>query len=226
VCSLLNVLCIDSEDRNARYIESEIPLLSVRRRVSKPFFTGVTKIDMLVPLGEGQRELILGDRNTGKTAFALQVLATRASLGDICIYAGIGKKKSDLIKVKSYLEKSGAYNNSVILFFDASSPSTEIYLAPYVAMTIAEHFRDLGHKVTLILDDLTTHAKYYREISLVSGDYPGRDSYPGNIFHIHARLLERAGAFISPDGKETSITCLPIAETAIFQDLFKPISCL
>ncbi len=193
-----------------RDINSPPPPINVRERIKIPLETGVSTVDMLVPLGRGQRELVIGDRNTGKTTFLLQSILYQAKLGTICIYAGIAKKKQSLKKVENLFEKHGISGNTVIVGSSSSDPIANIYLTPYTAMTIAEYFRDKGRDVLLVLDDLSAHAKYYREMSLLSKKFPGRDSYPGDIFYAHARLLERAGNF-KMDGKISSITCLPVA---------------
>lgn len=184
--------------------------INMRERIKKPLETGVPMVDMLVPLGKGQRELVIGDRNTGKTTFVLQSILYQAKMGTICIYAGIAKKKHSLKKVEQLFDKHNIRQNTVIVGSASSDPIASIYLTPYTAMTIAEYFRDRGRDVLLILDDLSAHAKFYREVSLLSKKFPGRDSYPGDIFFAHARLLERAGNF-NINGQISSITCLPVA---------------
>ncbi|MBW6441840.1 F0F1 ATP synthase subunit alpha [Patescibacteria group bacterium] len=184
--------------------------INMRERINKPLETGVPMVDMLVPIGRGQRELIIGDRNTGKTTFVFQSILYQAKIGTICIYAGIAKKKHSLKKAEQLFDKHGIRGNTIIVGSASSDPIANIYLTPYTAMTIAEYFRDKGKDVLLILDDLSAHAKYYREVSLLSRKFPGRDSYPGDIFYAHARLLERAGNF-NINGNISSITCLPVA---------------
>lgn len=181
-----------------------------REPVSKPLETGVTLVDMVVPLGKGQRELIIGDRKTGKSEFLLQMVYAQATKGTICIYALIGQKQIDIKKRQEYLEEKKIMDKCIIVASSSSDPSGLIYLTPYTAMTVAEFFRDQGMDVLLILDDMTTHARYYREISLLAHRFPGRDSYPGDIFYAHARLIERAGNF-----KRGSITCFPVAESVL-----------
>jgi F-type H+-transporting ATPase subunit alpha len=195
-----------------RNIDATSPTIDKRQRVSIPLETGVSIVDFLIPLGKGQRELIIGDRNTGKTTFALQVLMSQAKLGTICIYAAIGKKKHSIKKVEEQLERLGIRESVVVVGSASSDPLGYIYLTPYTAMTIAEYFRDMGKDVLLVLDDLSTHAKYYRELSLISKKFPGRDSYPGDVFYAHSRLLERAGNFKIGNNKIASISCLPLAE--------------
>lgn len=196
-----------------RGIDSTPPSINLRERISAPLETGVSLVDFLIPLGKGQRELIIGDRNSGKTTFVTQTILSQARSGSVCIYAAIGKKKHSIRRVEEQLEKFGVKNQVIIVGSASSDPIGYIYLTPYTAMTLAEYFRDKGRDVLLVLDDLSTHAKYYRELSLISKKFPGRDSYPGDVFFVHARLLERAGNFKVGDGKVASITCLPLAET-------------
>jgi len=188
--------------------------LEHRERITEPLETGVSMVDFLIPLGKGQRELVLGDRNIGKTTFVLQSMLSQTRRGTICIYGAIGKKKHSIKKVEEFFDKYKIRDKSVIVGSSSSDPIGYIFITPYVAMTIAEYFRDKGRDVLLILDDLTDHAKYYRELSLLSKKFPGREAYPGDMFYIHARLLERGGNFKLPNsGKTASITCLVICET-------------
>jgi F-type H+-transporting ATPase subunit alpha len=187
--------------------------LPFRSRIHRACFTGVKMVDLLLPLGKGQRELVIGDRKTGKTNFLLQSMRFQMEDGAIGIYAAIGKKKTDIKKVEAFFASHGLHKNVIIVASSSDDPAGMIYLTPYTAMTIAEYFRDLGKDVILILDDLTTHAKFYREISLIANRFPGRNSYPSDIFSVHANLLERAGNFKHHDGSDVSITCLPVAET-------------
>lgn len=196
-----------------RQADPPAPDIDVRVRVSKPLETGVMAVDMQVPIGRGQRELVLGDQKTGKTTFALQALVNQAKQGAACVYVSIGKKKSDLKFVEDYLADMGVLKKTIIVAASSSDPPPMVYLAPFTGMAIAEHFRDRGQDVLVVLDDLATHAKFYREISLLSRRPPGRQSYPGDIFHLHARLSERAGNIRLADGKVASITLLPIGET-------------
>ncbi len=195
-----------------RVIDRQAPGIDMREKISHSFETGVAVVDLMIPLGKGQRELVLGDRKTGKTEFLMQVLLTQARKGSVCIYAGIGKKKVDIKRAEEFVNKHKLGENTIILSTSSTDPLGLIYITPYTAMTLAEYFRDQGRDVCLILDDLSTHAKFYREISLIAKRFPGRNSYPGDIFYSHSRLLERAGNFkINNDIK--SITCLPVAET-------------
>ncbi len=187
--------------------------INTRKRIEQPFETGVTLVDMLIPLGKGQRELVIGDRKTGKTSFLYQTILKQASIGTICIYAGIGKKKTDIKKIEAFFQAAGIQNNTVIIASSSEDPAGVIYLTPYAAMTLAEYFRDEGHDVLIVMDDLFTHAKFYREIMLIGKRFPGRNAYPADIFYTHARLIERAGNFVLADGSEHAITCLPVVES-------------
>lgn len=204
---------IDARNLALRHIDLPAPQISARVRITKPFETGVMVVDMMTPLGMGQRELILGDPSVGKSTIALQTIAVQVKLGTICIYTIIGKRKADIKRVETYLTNMNIMDKVIIIASSSSDPAPMIYLTPYSAMAIAEHFRDLGHDVLVVLDDLTTHAKFYRELSLLSRRPPGRQSYPGDIFHVQAQIAERAGNFKMKSGKVKSITLLPIAET-------------
>ena len=193
-----------------RLVDTDPPKILERTQVQKPLETGVTLVDLVVPLGRGQRELIIGDRKTGKTEFLLQTILTQASYGTICIYAVIGQKQIDIQKLTEFFQDRKIAKTTIIVASSSSDPSGLIYLTPYTAMAIAEFFRDQGKEVLLILDDLTSHARCYREISLLAKRFPGRSAYPGDIFYLHARLLERAGNF-----KNGSITALPLAESIL-----------
>lgn len=184
-----------------------------RRAITKTLETGILIVDMAIPLGHGQRELIVGDRKTGKTSFLTHTILNQIRRGNICIYAAIGKKKLDVKKIEEFFQKNGVMDKMVIIASGSEDATGFIYLTPYTAMTISEFFRDQGKDVLLVLDDLSTHAKFYRELSLLGRKFPGRNSYPSDIFYSHAKLMERAGNFITDKG-EASITCLPVAETA------------
>lgn len=196
-----------------REIENPAPSIIQRSRVKKHLETGLIKVDLLVPLGYGQRELIIGDNKTGKTTFLLQTIANQTNQGIICIYVAIGKRLLDLKMVERYLKLNSNFENVIIVAACAGLPAPLIFLAPYTGMSIAEFFRDQGKNVLIVFDDLTYHAKIYREISLLLKRFPGRSSYPGDIFHIHARLLERAGNIKNVEKKEISITALPVVNT-------------
>ena len=182
--------------------------IATRKRISRGFETGVMLVDLLIPLGYGQRELILGDRKTGKSQLLWRAVKAQVKQGNICIYAAVGKKKMEILQTWNFLKDSGIASSTVMIASGANDSAGEIFLTPYTAVTLAEYFRDKGRDVLLVIDDMTTHAKYYRELALLSRKFPGRDSYPGDIFHIHSKLLERAGNFTTG-----SITCLPLAET-------------
>jgi F-type H+-transporting ATPase subunit alpha len=200
------------EEKEYRYIRNNPPPFIERAKINEQLESGLISVDFFVPIGYGQRELIIGDGKTGKTTFLLQLMTSQAKKGVICIYVGIGKKETAIKKVYEYLIKQNVMQNIVIVRAKPDDSSTLIYLAPFAGMSIAEYFRDKGEKVVVIFDDLTTHAKTYREISLLLKRNPGRDSYPGDIFYLHSSLLERAGN-IKKGGKESSITALPVAET-------------
>lgn len=181
-----------------------------RKQIEKPLETGVTAVDLVVPLAKGQRELVIGDRKTGKTQFLLQALLNQAKKGTICIYALVGQRQVDIKKLAEFINDKKIKANTLVVATSSSDPSGLIYLTPYAAMTYAEYFRDRGVDVFLILDDMTSHARCYREISLLAKRFPGRSSYPGDIFYSQARLMERAGRF-----KTGSITCIPVAESVL-----------
>ncbi|MDP2671056.1 MAG: F0F1 ATP synthase subunit alpha [bacterium] len=194
-------------------IDPGAPPLHTRVKIDKPLETGVQTVDLMVPLGYGQRELVIGDKKTGKTIFLLQTIVNQASKGVICVYVSIGKRQSDVKAVEEYLKHwSGAFNNCTILVANSADPASMIYLSPFSGFAIAEFFREQGKDVLIIFDDLTNHAKFYREISLLSKRTPGRSSYPGDIFNLHASMLERAGNIKYGD-KTVSITALPVAES-------------
>lgn len=198
------------------FLQIDIAPLSIHERVkiSKPLVTGTALVDIVLPLGLGQRELILGDRKTGKSTFVLSAIKTHIDNGAIAIYAAIGNKKSDIKALEEFMNgEENRKKNMIIVASSAFDSPGLIYLTPFTAMALAEYYRSKGKDVLVIMDDLLTHAKFYREFSLLAESFPGRDSYPGDIFHIHAKLLERAGNFPHPEKDSVSITCLPIAET-------------
>lgn len=197
--------------------EIDIPPLGIleRVRVKSPFLTGVAIVDIMTPLGKGQKELVIGDRKTGKSSFLLATIKNQTKLGTIAIYTAIAKKQSDIKMIQNFFEKEKIIDKTIIVATTSHDAPALIYLTPYAAMTMAEYFRDQGRDVLIVFDDLSTHAKFYREISLLAKKFPGRDSYPGDIFYTHARLLERTGNFKHPQkvGGEVSITALPVTET-------------
>jgi len=206
-----------SKDVESREIEATAWNLDKREKVTKFLQTGVAMVDLIIPLGEGQRELLVGDQKTGKSHFLLKTLMTQARLGKICILALIGKQRAEINKIEEMLSKQKLLNKFLIVESEADASAGEIFLTPYTAMAMAEHFKEKGKDVVIGFDDLTTHAQYFREISLLAGRLPGRESYPGDVFYTQAKLLERAGNF--KVGKKTvSITALGIAKT-LAQDL-------
>ncbi len=202
----------ESQETELVVIDAPVWGIEKRKMITKPLLTGTTLVDLALPLGNGQRELVIGERKTGKTQFALQALACQVKQGKLGVYCGIGKQAREIVAVKEWLVKNKVYDRVVIVAATARDNQAEIALAPYTAMSIAENMRDNGKDVLVVLDDMTTHAKYYREMALVLGKFPGRDSYPGNIFYIQSKILERAGCF-NVNGQERSISCLAIAET-------------
>lgn len=211
-CQPIDEKILRTKNMEKRYIHADPPGITERLKVSKQLETGVTVVDLMIPLGHGQRELIIGDRKTGKTSFLLQTALTQAKQGTICIYALIGKKKHNIKAIEEFFEEQKVSQNVIIVASSSQDPAGVIYITPFAAMTIAEYFKDQGKNVLLILDDLLTHAKFYREIALSGKRFPGRDSYPGDVFYMHAKLLERSGNFTHSKG-ESAITCLPVAET-------------
>jgi F-type H+/Na+-transporting ATPase subunit alpha len=198
--------------KEARYLDVRPLGISGRKKITSPLSTGISLVDLLIPLGKGQRELIIGDRKTGKTSLLLTVIKKQVFEGAVAIYCAIAKKKSDIKKIRQFFIDEKLINQIVIVATSSYDSPSLIYLTPYSAMSIAEYFRDQGINTLVILDDMSTHAKFYREISLLAKRFPGRDSYPGDIFYAHSALLERAGNFKHPVVKEASITCLPVVE--------------
>lgn len=186
--------------------------ISTRAKITKPMLTGISLIDLMIPLGIGQRELIIGDRKTGKTSLILTAVKKQVYEGVVVIYAAIAKKKSDIKKLQEFFIQEKIMSNMIIVATSSYDSPSLIYQTPYAAMSIAEYFRDLGINTLLVLDDLSTHAKFYRELSLLAKRFPGRDSYPGDIFYTHSRLLERGGYFKHPQVGEVAISCFPVIE--------------
>lgn len=186
--------------------------ISGRQKITKPLITGVSLVDLMIPLGIGQRELIIGDRKTGKTSLLMTTIKNQIFEGNTVIYAAIAKKKSDIKKLQEFFEHEKVMSKVCIVATSSYDSPTLIFHTPYAAMAIAEYFRDQGINTILVLDDLSTHAKFYRELSLLARRFPGRDSYPGDIFYVHSKLLERAGNFKHKEKGEVSITCLPVVE--------------
>jgi F-type H+-transporting ATPase subunit alpha len=193
-------------------LERIAPGVMARQSVSVPLQTGIKAIDAMIPIGRGQRELIIGDRQTGKTAIALGTILNQADQNIICIYVAIGQKRANLAQTRQILEERGALKYTIIVSASASDPASMQFLAPYAGVAIAEYFLDQGKDVLVIYDDLTKHAQAYREISLLLRRPSGREAYPGDVFYLHSRLLERA-ARLNKEHGGGSITALPIIET-------------
>ena len=193
-------------------VERLAPGVVERLPVKEPLQTGIKAIDSMIPIGRGQRELIIGDRQTGKTAIAIDTIINQKGKDVFCIYVAIGQKNSTVAYIIKVLEDHGAMDYSIIVAASASDPSSLQYLAPYSGCAIGEYFRDRGQHVLLVYDDLSKHAAAYREISLLLRRPPGREAYPGDVFYLHARLLERAAKLNEQNG-EGSLTALPIIET-------------
>ena len=193
-------------------IERPAPGIIDRELVAEPLYTGILAIDALLPIGRGQRELIIGDRTTGKTAIGLDAILNQRRSDVVCVYAAIGQKASSVGRVLASVRASGPFERCVFVVAESDDPVGLQWIAPYAACAIAEAFRDAGQHALLVIDDLTKHAIVHRQISLLLRDPPGREAYPGDIFYVHARLLERA-ARLSAEKGGGSLTALPIAET-------------
>lgn len=200
------------EKMGFRPIENPAPSIVSRHPVNTPLETGILAIDSMFPIGRGQRELIIGDRQTGKTSIAVDTIINQKDKGVICIYVAIGQKASTVAKVVQMLEKNGAMDHTVVVSATASDPASLQYIAPYAGTAIAEYFMQQGRDVLIVYDDLSKHAVAYREISLLLGRSPGREAYPGDVFYLHSRLLERSSRLKESLGGG-SITALPIIET-------------
>jgi len=198
--------------KKTRPIEQIAPGVVKRQPVKEPLQTGIKAIDSMIPIGRGQRELIIGDRQTGKTAIAIDAIINQKDQGVICIYVAIGQKNSSIASVVKTLKKHKAMDYTVVVAASASSPTPLKWLAPYSGCTIGEEFRDNGKHALIIYDDLTKHARCYRELSLLLRRPPGREAYPGDVFYAHSRLLERACKYSDAQGGG-SLTALPIIET-------------
>ncbi|HUF51172.1 MAG TPA: F0F1 ATP synthase subunit alpha [Longimicrobiales bacterium] len=195
-----------------RFIDIVAPGIVQRQPVSQPLQTGIKAIDSMIPIGRGQRELIIGDRGTGKSAVALDAIVNQKETGVICIYCAIGQRAGKVASVVETLRERGALDYTIVVAANASDPAPMQYIAPYSAMALAEHFMWQGKHTLVIFDDLSKQATAYRQISLVLRRPPGREAYPGDVFYLHSRLLERA-AKLSDDNGGGSLTALPIIET-------------
>ena len=193
-------------------IERIAPGVVDRQPVKQPLQTGLKAIDGMVPVGRGQRELIIGDRQTGKTAVAIDTIINQKGLDVVCIYNAIGQKQSTIATVVKTLEDAGALEYTIVVAASASDPAPLLYISPYSACTIGEFFRDSGRHALCVYDDLTKHSQAYREISLLLRRPPGREAFPGDVFYLHSRLLERA-AKLSDEQGGGSLTALPVIET-------------
>lgn len=202
----------DIQTSESRLIESPAPGIIARKSVYEPLQTGITAIDSMIPIGRGQRELIIGDRQTGKTAIAVDTILNQKSEDVICVYVAVGQKASTVAQVVGALQERGALDYTVIVAANASDPAALQYLAPYTGASIAEYFMYQGKATLVVYDDLSKQAQAYRQMSLLLRRPPGREAYPGDVFFLHSRLLERA-AKLSPALGEGSMTALPIIET-------------
>ncbi len=195
-----------------RLLESPAPGIIARKSVYEPMQTGITAIDSMIPVGRGQRELIIGDRQTGKTAIAIDTILNQKEENVVCVYVAIGQKASTVANVVNELRERGALDYTIVVAASASEAAALQYLAPYTGATLAEYFMYKGRHTLVIYDDLSKQAQAYRQMSLLLRRPPGREAYPGDVFYLHSRLLERA-AKLSPELGEGSMTALPIVET-------------
>jgi F-type H+-transporting ATPase subunit alpha len=193
-------------------LEKIAPRVITRERVTRPLQTGLKAVDAMIPIGRGQRELIIGDRKSGKTAIVIDTIINQKGQNVICIYVAIGQKESKVAQVVKELQENGAMDYTIVVLAGASDPASLIYLAPFAGCSIGEYFMDKGSDVLVVYDDLSKHAVAYREISLLLRRPPGREAYPGDIFYLHSRLLERAACLNKNYGGGT-LTALPIIET-------------
>jgi len=201
-----------AETTEIRPVESPAPGIIQRKGVSVPLQTGIKAIDSMIPIGRGQRELIIGDRQTGKTTIAVDTIMNQKDTGVICIYVAIGQKRTSVVQIAQELEKAGAMPYTIIVSASAAESAPLQYIAPYAGCAMAEYFRAQGKDVLIVYDDLSKHAVAYRALSLLIRRPPGREAYPGDVFYLHSRLLERA-ACVAPEYGGGSITALPIIET-------------
>ncbi|WP_448563989.1 F0F1 ATP synthase subunit alpha [Trichothermofontia sp.] len=202
----------DINTTETRLIESPAPGIVARRSVCEPLQTGITAIDAMIPIGRGQRELIIGDRQTGKTAIAVDTILNQAKEDVICVYVAIGQKASTVAQIVGTLQERGAMDYTIVVAANANDPATLQYLAPYSGATMAEYFMYKGKHTLVIYDDLSKQAQAYRQMALLLRRPPGREAYPGDVFYLHSRLLERA-AKLNDELGGGSMTALPIVET-------------
>ena len=202
----------DISSTESRLVESMAPGIITRKSVCEPVQTGITAIDSMIPIGRGQRELIIGDRQTGKTSVAIDTIINQKTEDVVCVYVAIGQKASSVASVVNTLEETGASAYTIVVAANADDPATLQYIAPYTGAALAEYFMYTGKATLAIYDDLTKQASAYRQMSLLLRRPPGREAYPGDVFYLHSRLLERA-AKLSDDLGGGSMTALPIIET-------------
>ena len=202
----------DIESVGFRPIEFPAPSIVDRKSVTVPMETGILSIDSMFPIGRGQRELIIGDRQTGKTSIAMDTILNQKGKDVVCIYVAIGQKASTIAKLVNTLKKNDAMSYTIIVSATASDPAPLQYIAPYSGTALAEYFMYQGKDVLIVYDDLSKHAVAYRAISLLLERSPGREAYPGDVFYLHSRLLERSSR-LTPEAGGGSITALPIIET-------------
>jgi F-type H+-transporting ATPase subunit alpha len=200
------------ESNSYRPVERIAPNVVVRKSVDTPVQTGIKAIDSMIPIGRGQRELIIGDRQTGKTAIAIDTIINQKGKDLICIYVAIGQKRAQVAQVVATLESYGAMEHTVVVMASASDPAALQYIAPYAGCAIGEEFMEQGKDAMIVYDDLSKHAQAYRQVSLLMRRPPGREAYPGDVFYLHSRLLERA-AKLAPEYGGGSLTALPVIET-------------
>ncbi len=200
------------ESKETRLVEMKAPGIMPRQSVNEPLQTGIKAIDSMIPIGRGQRELIIGDRQTGKTAIAIDTIINQKGQGVHCFYVAIGQKKSTVAQVVEKLKNAGAMEYTTVIAATASDPAPLQFLAPYAGCAMAEYFRDNGMHALIVYDDLTKQAQAYRQLSLLLRRPPGREAYPGDVFYVHSRLLERAAKLNKASGGG-SLTALPIIET-------------
>lgn len=196
----------------SRIVESEAPPILKRAPVDAPMASGIKVIDTLIPIGRGQRELILGDRQTGKTAIALDIILNQKKGDVVCVYCAIGQRSTSVARVIETLRSHGAMSYSIAVVVEGNAPSGMQYIAPYAATSMAEYFMEQGRDVLIVYDDLTRHAQAYRQLSLLMRRPPGREAFPGDIFYIHSRLLERSTR-LKPEHGGGTLTALPVVET-------------
>ena len=201
-----------AQTTQTRPIEAEAPGIIQRQSVSVPLQTGIKAIDSMIPIGRGQRELLIGDRQTGKTEIAIDTIINQKGTGVLCIYVAIGQKSTSVVQLAQELTNAGAMDYTIIVSATAAESAPLQYIAPYSGCAMAEYFREQGKDVLIVYDDLSKHAVAYRALSLLIRRPPGREAYPGDVFYLHSRLLERA-ACVAPEYGGGSITALPIIET-------------